>query len=160
MISQDALAAALLCLLMGLVGGYFWGWGVAYRKTLPPPTGPQRAPAPTEEPVPLLGRLYQAMTGRSHRWPAVRRGHLAAHPFCEACGRAKDLDVHHVRPFHLYPELELVGDNLMTLCRTCHWVFGHCGVSWSCYNPLAREEAIIHLASVVNRLTAREEAAA
>lgn len=37
----------------------------------------------------------------------------------------KDLDVHHILPFHERPELELAEDNLATLCRGCHYLFGH-----------------------------------
>jgi hypothetical protein len=39
------------------------------------------------------------------------------------------LEVHHIRPFHLYPQLELEPGNLITLCerdgRDCHFTFGH-----------------------------------
>lgn len=84
---------------------------------------------------------------RSARWRAVRAAHLDRFPACAACGHGlqRELNVHHIKPFHLFPELELVDDNLITLCErpsfSCHWVFGHGGHSWSDYNPAVRETA-------------------
>jgi hypothetical protein len=43
------------------------------------------------------------------------------------------LDVHHIRPFHLHPDLELEPSNLITLCEAdkggvnCHLFIGHLG---------------------------------
>lgn len=63
---------------------------------------------------------------RSGSWPRVRREHLQREPACAACGRSKDLEVHHIVPFHQRPELELEESNLITLCGDpCHLVFGH-----------------------------------
>lgn len=70
---------------------------------------------------------------RSDHWPAVRKQHLIAHPTCEACGGAENLEVHHILPFHLHPDLELDPNNLITLCESkksgvnCHLWFGHLG---------------------------------
>jgi hypothetical protein len=70
---------------------------------------------------------------RSSRWPTVRKAHLAANPNCAACGGSDKLEVHHVAPFHLHPELELDPNNLVTLCESlrngvnCHLLFGHLG---------------------------------
>lgn len=88
--------------------------------------------------------------GRSPRWPAVRRAFLAAHPACEGCGSRHDLEAHHVRPFHLWPEAELDPANLMALCRVCHFVFGHLH-DWASYNPAARADAAAHRTRVANR---------
>jgi len=45
------------------------------------------------------------------------------------------MQVHHIKPFKLYPELELDPDNLLTLCNKteCHQEKGHCGYyrSWN-----------------------------
>ena len=45
-------------------------------------------------------------------------------PLCEEClkhGIEKPLElVHHVLPIETYPELRLVMENLMSLCRNCH----------------------------------------
>jgi hypothetical protein len=48
---------------------------------------------------------------------------------CEWCGRTKpmfsSLEVHHIQPQHLHPELRDTPSNLVTLCRDCHFVLGH-----------------------------------
>lgn len=78
--------------------------------------------------------------GRSGRWPSVRAARLKRQPKCIACGRDKDLEVHHVMPYHLDPSLELDDGNLVTLCaEPCHLVFGHC-FSWRRWNPSVRED--------------------
>ena len=74
---------------------------------------------------------------RSSKWPKTRKEYLAGHAYCEACGVRVLLNVHHIRPFHLWPELELEPSNLMTLCETrshnCHFLFGHL-LSWKSFN--------------------------
>lgn len=84
-------------------------------------------------------------TPRSPQWPKVRSEFLRRHGKCEACGTRNDLNVHHVKPFHLYPEKELDPTNLITLCRDCHLRYGHAcdahgRVNWSCENPNVRED--------------------
>lgn len=76
---------------------------------------------------------------RSPRWPAVRAAHLRQHPACEACGCRSNLEVHHVVPYHMDRTLELDPANLLTLCRTDHLVFGHCG-DWAVANPCVRND--------------------
>lgn len=82
----------------------------------------------------LLGRdekLFGA--SRSPKWSKVRSQFLINNPICSVCGKKDKLEVHHKKPFHLYPELELDTSNLMTLCDSpCHLIFGHCG-NWSWY---------------------------
>lgn len=87
----------------------------------------------------MLRRLLDLLLGlpaaaRSRDWPAVRDEHLRTQPECQACGRRDDLEVHHKRPVHLAPALELDRLNLVTLCRDCHFTFGHCR-DWRAYNP-------------------------
>jgi hypothetical protein len=85
---------------------------------------------------------------RSGHWPTVRAAYLEKHPTCEACGSADDLNVHHVAPFHLRPELELDPTNLITLCREHHLSIGHdpdgpgpLRPTWKAANPCVREDA-------------------
>lgn len=83
---------------------------------------------------------------RSPRWPSVRNRFLRKHPRCEACGSADRINVHHIVPFHERPDLELVEENLITLCFDHHLRVGHAcrdgGSSWSrCSNPNVREDA-------------------
>lgn len=66
---------------------------------------------------------------RSPKWRKVRKKHLKAEPYCVACGKRKKLQVHHIKPFHIAPELELEPTNLITLCTNrvmnCHLIIGH-----------------------------------
>jgi 5-methylcytosine-specific restriction endonuclease McrA len=77
---------------------------------------------------------------RSSQWPAVRKHHLEEHPNCAVCGGTEHLEVHHIRPFHLHPELELEPTNFITLCESgkgginCHLAAGHLG-SYKSFNP-------------------------
>lgn len=74
-------------------------------------------------------RIFGAL--RSSHWSSVRTAHIKAHPLCEICGKDKGLNVHHIKPFHIRPELELDPTNLITLCESggmnCHITFGHLG---------------------------------
>jgi 5-methylcytosine-specific restriction endonuclease McrA len=87
---------------------------------------------------------------RSGQWPRVRREHLAVQPVCQACGRAKELEVHHVRPYHEHPELELDPCNLITLCGDpCHIVHGHL-MSWTRTNATVVEDCKAYRAKLEN----------
>jgi 5-methylcytosine-specific restriction endonuclease McrA len=82
---------------------------------------------------------------RSPEWPRVAHEHLSHEPACAVCGhRGRGLQVHHIKPFHLYPELELDPKNLITLCeikgRTHHLLIGHLD-DWESYNKRVREDA-------------------
>lgn len=85
-------------------------------------------------------------TSRSGQWPTVRKKHLTEHPRCEVCGGTTKLEVHHVRPFHLHPDLELDQGNLITLCEAnhgganCHLLFGHLG-NFKSFNVDVHEDA-------------------
>jgi len=81
--------------------------------------------------VPLGGK-------RSPRWRDIQRNHIILNPECNACGTRIKLQVHHIKPFHTHPELELEPSNLWTLCnrrwRRCHFIFGHF-YNWRRINP-------------------------
>lgn len=95
-------------------------------------------------------------TARSPHWAAVRAKHLEAHPNCAVCGGKDKLQVHHKRPFHLHPELELDPDNLITLCEVkrdgvnCHLFVGHLG-NYRSYNPDVAADADIWAAKIKGR---------
>ena len=106
----------------------------------------------------MIKRLFKAFTEavkgkplavRSSRWETVRKRHLKAFPMCAACGCNQYLQVHHIKPFHLYPELELEQSNLITLCENkeyqCHLNVGHLG-SWKKENPNVVQDALDALA--------------
>ena len=73
---------------------------------------------------------------RSPKWPRVQDKHLKKFPTCAACGGIANLNVHHKKPFHLFPEHELDLNNLITLCmdKECHEKIGH-GGNFKDYNP-------------------------
>ena len=80
---------------------------------------------------------------RSPQWPKVEKAHLEVQPVCACCGSKVHLNVHHIMPFHLHPELELDPTNLITLCmdpaRECHLKIGH-GDNFVDYNPNVIED--------------------
>ena len=98
----------------------------------------------------LLETIKEKLTGkvplfyrRSSKWPTVREHFLKSNPACAACGQTDHLQVHHIRPFHLDPSLELNTGNLITLCEDeylCHLKIGHLG-SFKKENPEVRKDA-------------------
>ena len=81
----------------------------------------------------LTGQIPKGAPRRSSKWPKVEKDHLVLHPSCALCESKKDLNVHHIKPYHLFPELELEHTNLVTLCRKHHLLFGHFE-NWKSYN--------------------------
>lgn len=82
--------------------------------------------------------IPEALTqSRSSKWEKVRIEHLKQEPKCRVCETDKDLEVHHIKPFHLYPESELDPSNLITLCRNHHYDIAHLR-DWSSYNPTVK----------------------
>ena len=81
---------------------------------------------------------------RSPQWAALARAHLRQEGWCRYCGSTEHLQVHHVLPFHLFPDQELNPANLITLCMNpdslCHLRIGHLG-DWFKYNPKVRSLA-------------------
>jgi hypothetical protein len=77
---------------------------------------------------------------RSPQWDSVRKAHLEKEPACQVCGTRENVAVHHKKPFHLFPALELVDSNLISLCNGsrneggCHFRFGHLW-EWASFNP-------------------------
>lgn len=94
---------------------------------------------------------------RSGHWSTVRNQHLEKQPTCAVCGGDKDLQVHHIKPYHLHPELELEPTNLITLCEpskiihvNCHLLFGHLG-NWHAFNTRMIEMAAEFLQQLKHR---------
>lgn len=99
---------------------------------------------------------------RSNQWPKVRAAHLKDNASCALCGGKKKLEVHHIHPFHLHPELELDPKNLITLCESkanginCHLFFGHLG-NFKGVNPQVPKDALEWAARILERLKAESE---
>lgn len=74
---------------------------------------------------------------RSPLWKAARDRHLRAFSMCTVCGSTTNLQVHHIAPYRLRPDLELDPANLITLCmgrNECHHRVGH-GWAWKFWVP-------------------------
>lgn len=89
---------------------------------------------------------------RSSKWNRTRKEFIKHHDECEVCGKDKTLNVHHIVPFHVDPRKELVFSNLMTLCRTCHFIFGHLKY-WRSWNENVYEDVEIWRKKMDNRKT-------
>ena len=93
---------------------------------------------------------------RSDKWEEVRANYLKLHPSCAVCGGLDKLEVHHIHPFHLHPELELEESNLITLCEygddglICHLAIGHLG-NYKSFNVDVVKDAEYLLNKIVNR---------
>lgn len=102
----------------------------------------------------LSGKIPKGVK-RSPKWPKAREAHLKQNKYCACCGGTKRLQVHHVRPFWIFPELELSPKNLITLCEgsrkiNCHFILGHL-MSWKSFNVSVRLDCTKWLGKVLNR---------
>jgi len=91
---------------------------------------------------------------RSSKWPKVRKAHLKENPTCANCGKKKriGMQVHHIFPFHLYPDLELEPGNLLTLCNhpCCHFAQGHLSY-WKSFNESVVNDCKERLGKLMER---------
>lgn len=78
-------------------------------------------------------RLYA-----SKEWQSVARAIRKRDGGCIKCHAAGDLHIHHIRSFADYPDLRLDPDNLVTLCRPCHYAAHRKGVKPNEKGALAR----------------------
>ncbi len=134
---RDVFKPILSAVLIGLLVGYVIRESIDSR--IPP------------EPIDQQLESIDGMTfegPRASEWVYVRNQFVRRHPRCEACGGSYNLNVHHIKPFHLYPELELDEGNLITLCREHHFRIGHdpdgkgpAKPNWSASNPNVRSDA-------------------
>lgn len=89
----------------------------------------------------MFNRIKFALQGRSPKWNSVRSNFLKINKRCCACSADSKLEVHHIEPFHICPELELNEKNLITLCRNCHLVIGHLR-DYNLHNRKIRDDCI------------------
>jgi len=87
---------------------------------------------------------------RSSMWPKVRKYFLQGNNYRAVCNKKKGVEVHHIKPFHLFPELELDSGNLMALCRRCHLFIGHMGY-WKAYCGNISEVVLYMKYQITNR---------
>jgi 5-methylcytosine-specific restriction protein A len=94
--------------------------------------------------------MFFIFSTRSSRWPKVRNNFLSVNSSCAACGSIKKLEVHHIEPINIAPEKELDATNLITLCKNCHFIFGHL-MDYNSWNIFVKEDASKYLNKVKNR---------
>lgn len=111
---RDILKPILSAVLIGLLAGYIIRESIDRRIPLEPIDQQLES---------IDGMTYEGP--RASEWVQVRNEFVRRHPRCEACGSGYNLNVHHIVPFHERPDLELVEDNLITLCREHHFRIGH-----------------------------------
>lgn len=94
----------------------------------------------------MIKAMYDWMQGkpkfpRHKHWPKVRAAHLEVQGYCQLCLGTTLLEVHHKKPCHLFPQLELDLFNLITLCERngCHFLIGHLR-DWRAFNPAVVED--------------------
>lgn len=139
--SKTSCHACWTCAKCGKFGGCD---NLAYYDTEPVTFSMEPFGAPPPFPAELLA-------GRSSEWDKVRDKAVKDHPYCAACEGKTILEVHHKKPFHLYPELELEPSNLIVLCRRDHFAFGHL-FDWHAYNPNVDEDVISWRYKIKGRL--------
>lgn len=72
-------------------------------------------------------------------WYKLRKKFLQKNNKCSCCGTIRRLQVHHIKPVHLFPDKELEYSNLKTLCKRCHLFVGHLG-NWKLWNRELEED--------------------
>lgn len=87
---------------------------------------------------------------RSSKWKTVRSNHLYKQTHCQACGTHKNLQVHHIIPVSIDKTKELDYNNLITLCKTCHFVFGHF-MDWNSWNTDVIKDSRVYYTKVINK---------
>jgi hypothetical protein len=114
-----------------------------------------------------IARVLTGEPARSPHWRTIEKrwlhgfpGGPPAHDVCACCGCRLHLQVHHIKPFHLWPSLELqdgtgvapatggagATPNFITLCMgpfECHLEIGHAGSFRSEGNPRVVEDAAL-----------------
>lgn len=81
------------------------------------------------------GETMFSILHNDYRWRKVRNAYVRTHPVCAACGYDKDIQVHHIQPWHINERLRYDSENLVTLCQPCHFRYGHF-CNWKDWNPL------------------------
>lgn len=89
---------------------------------------------------------------RASDWSTWRKQHIK--DYCELCLKKgsilSPLELHHVKKFSDFPELEKDPDNVVTGCRTCHLKFYHLG-SFLSANKYIKEDIKTWQLKIKNR---------
>ena len=91
---------------------------------------------------------------RSGQWPKIQKEFLRDNPICAVCEKKgtllRSLNIHHVIPFSEDKSKELLAENLITLCRPDHLLFGHLN-SWASFNSDVRADCLRWRLKIQNR---------
>lgn len=91
-----------------------------------------------------------SLLSRSYKWKKLRIKHLEQENSCRACSSVKNLHVHHIVPVHVDSSKEFEETNLITLCKTCHFVFGHL-MDWNSWNQDVIKDSEVYNNKVLNK---------
>lgn len=91
-----------------------------------------------------------SILSRSYKWKKTRLDHLKKESFCQSCASIKNLQVHHIVPVNVDQSKELDPKNLITLCKTCHFVFGHL-MDWNSWNEDVIKDCRVYYNKVINK---------
>lgn len=94
--------------------------------------------------------MFFILSNRSPKWSTIRKHHIDSQPHCQACGNYKNLEVHHIIPVSIDKNKELDPKNLITLCKTCHFVFGHL-MDWNSWNTEVINDCRVYYKKVINK---------
>ena len=111
------------------------------------------------ETITPTGRAKLCGASRSSEWPAFKKEYALTHlPVCAICGGTAQLNLHHLRPFHVFPELELDPTNVVWLCnaKLCHIRVGHLS-NFTSINPNGAADIVIWRDKIRNRPNTPEE---
>ncbi|NBR16031.1 MAG: HNH endonuclease [Crocinitomicaceae bacterium] len=101
--------------------------------------------------ISLLFTPKDDFESRSYKWTKARKEFLENNPNCAACGRNKKLEVHHIKPYYLNPDLEFDYNNLIVLCdEPCHFVFGHL-MNYQSWNETVVEDCKTYYEKIKHR---------
>ncbi len=86
---------------------------------------------------------------QSFTWKKLRNEFVKKNKHCFICGGVENLEVHHIIPKKINPDLYLEESNLIVLCDgsdrfkglSCHRIFGHFGCYRSRWNENILEDA-------------------
>jgi len=91
-----------------------------------------------------------SILSRSYKWKKVRLEHLKQEYCCQACGSYSNLHVHHIVPVGVDKSKEFEATNLITLCKSCHFVFGHL-MDWKSWNKDVVDDCKVYYNKVINK---------
>src|SRR5438874_1242024 len=74
-------------------------------------------------------------------WKSIEESDIARVGRCQFCLSRIKLQVHHIIPVHVRPDLNSEPINLIVLCEPCHLRFGHLGDFKRYWDPEVRSRA-------------------